>query len=152
MEPRVEVGFYHCTRAAPLAVLPRLVQKAAEAGFRVLIQSDDPAVRDAVDGALWTFEADSFLPHGLAGGEHDAEQPVLIAEGFDPANGARIALAIGGGLPPADAGFERILYLFDGNDNDALSRARRHWKALSARDGVTPVYWQQAERGWQKRG
>ena len=37
------------------------------------------------------------------------------------------------------------------NEADALALARRHWKALKARDDVQPTYWQEDERGrWTK--
>ena len=148
----MEVGFYHCTRGAPLAVLPRLAEKAVEAGYRLIVNTGSAAASEEVDEALWTYDAASFLPHGLSGGEHDAEQPILISGSFDAANGARLAVALAGAIPAADAGFERVLYLFDGNEGEAVERARRHWRALANREDVGAVYWQQCERGWEKRG
>ena len=147
----MDVGFYHCTRAAPLTVLPKLAMKALEAGHRVLVNAPDPAQAEAVDEHLWTFDPGSFLPHCRAGGEYDADQPLLIADSFDAANGADLAIAMGARLPGSDAQFSRVLYLFDGGDEEAVATARRHWKALSARDNVLATYWAQEERGWQKR-
>ncbi|MEO0501435.1 MAG: DNA polymerase III subunit chi [Pseudomonadota bacterium] len=145
----MQVGFYHCTRNAPLAVVPRLAAKAVAAGHRILVHAGPAA--DDVDEALWAFDPGSFLPHGRAGGDDDANQPILIADGFDGANAADLAIAMAGRLPGADAGFARVLYLFDGGDDDAVAAARRHWKALSARDDVEAVYWAEGERGWEKR-
>ncbi|MGB3721689.1 MAG: DNA polymerase III subunit chi [Pacificimonas sp.] len=147
----MNVGFYHCTRAAPEAVLPKLAIKAVEAGHRVLVHSTDQAQAEAVDELLWTYDQNSFLPHGCAGGESDAEQPLLISAEFDPVNHADLAIAMSGRLPNGDSAFARVLYLFDGNDQDAVRSARQHWKALAERDGVDATYWAQGERGWEKR-
>ncbi|MBV7257043.1 DNA polymerase III subunit chi [Pacificimonas sp. WHA3] len=147
----MDIGFYHCTRAAPVAVLPKLAVKALRAGHRVLVHIGDPAQADAVDDVLWTFDQDSFLPHGIAGTEHDSEQPLLIADSFEGANAADLAIAMAGRLPGEEAGFRRVLFLFDGNDEDVVTAARQHWKALSDRDGVAIAYWAQGERGWEKR-
>ena len=148
----MEVAFYHCTRAKPLNVLPALAEKALGAGYRILVSVPDSDVAEAADEALWTYRADSFLPHAVASGdEADAEQPVLIASGFPTANDARLAMSLSNGLPAADTPFERVLLLFDGDDQEATEMARRHWRALEGREGVTRTYWQQGERGWQKR-
>ncbi|MGB7404225.1 MAG: DNA polymerase III subunit chi [Pacificimonas sp.] len=148
----MDVGFYHCTRAEPLAVLPRLAAKAHQAGQRVLVHAVDDRLAEEVDERLWTYDQASFLPHGRAGDEHDTEQPILLSNNFARPNKAAVLMSMSGQLPPDDAGFDRVLYLFDGNDDDAVARARHHWKALTARDGMTLTYWAQDERGWKKRG
>lgn len=148
----MEVAFYHCTRAAPLTVLPTLAEKALGAGFRVVVSAADAETAEAVDETLWTYRADSFLPHAVSSSdESDAEQPVLIGRNFHAPNGARLAISLSNGLPSADDQFERVLLLFDGSDEEATQTARRHWRALEGRDGVTRTYWQQGDRGWQKR-
>jgi DNA polymerase III subunit chi len=94
----------------------------------------------------------SFLPHGRAGGPHDGDQPILLAETPDPANGAVLLLSLEAGIPADMTRFERVLNLFE-EGSPAHSRARADWKALADRDGVERSYWQQTERGgWEKRG
>ncbi|WP_374387158.1 DNA polymerase III subunit chi [Sandaracinobacter sp.] len=147
----LDIGFYHCTRAPAAEVAVRLSAKAMEGGQRLLVIG--PADRlAALDKALWTLLPDSFLPHGLAGGADDAEQPILLSETVTPANGARLLLSLEAGVPGEMDGFDRVLNLFE-DGSPAHERARRDWKALSARDGLTRSYWQQTERGgWEKRG
>ena len=41
----------------------RLSKRAVEAGKRVLLWSDDSTQIERLDQALWSFEAESFLPH-----------------------------------------------------------------------------------------
>jgi DNA polymerase-3 subunit chi len=40
--------------------------------------------------------------------------------------------------------------MFDGNDEAALAAARARWKAAKEA-GHTLTYWQQTEKGWEKR-
>ncbi len=48
-------------------------------------------------------------------------------------------------------GYERLVYLFDGHDADAVARARDQWKAAKAA-GCEATYWQQSPEGrWEKR-
>jgi DNA polymerase-3 subunit chi len=146
----VPVGFYHCTRSRPFDVVPVLAGKAIEAGHRVLVHSADGGELDALDSHLWTYDPSSFLPHGR---DNPAMQPVLLSDDFAPANGADLLISVGGKLPGDPAAFARVLYLFDGNDEDSLAAARAHWRALKAREGVQPIYWTQGEKGgWQKAG
>lgn len=143
-----EIGFYHCTRSKPFDVVPVLAHKAIEAGHKVAVHADDAALA-VLDDLLWTFDAGSFLPHGR---DNPAMQPVLLTNAFEPANGGDLLIAAGGKLPGDPAVFARVLYVFDGNDEAAVTTARAHWRALAGLDGVTPVYWTQGERGWQRAG
>ena len=147
-----DVGFYQLATKPLDAVLPRLLEKAVAAGHRVVVRSGEAAVLARLDGALWGYDAASFLPHAVDG-PHAAMQPILLTTSDDDANGADLAAVIDGRLPGDLTPYKRVLYLFDGGDEDALALARRHWKALRGRDGITPVYWQESERGgWQKAG
>ena len=53
--------------------------------------------------------------------------------------------------PPISRSYERAIYLFDGNDPDAVDTARDQWKEAQG-EGFGTVYWQQdAEGRWQKK-
>jgi len=150
-EPSVEVGFYHCTRAPATEVALRLAAKAHAAGQRLLILVAS-AQLEPLDRALWVEDRDSFLPHAIAGGAHDAEQPILLADQLpaEPPNGARLLMLLEQGLPPEFAGFTRLLNLFDDN-SPAHHRARTDWKAIGSRSGLDRSYWRQTPRGgWEK--
>jgi len=106
---------------------------------------------ETLDTLMWTYADHSFLPHGLAGGAHDADQPVLLSDSVQPHNGARLLLSLDAGVPAALDGFDRLFNLFE-HGTPAHSRARADWKALADRVGVARSYWQQTERGgWQKQ-
>ena len=102
-------------------------------------------------GCLWTYSADSFLPHAEARGDDgDRAQPVLIAADVDAANGARhIALADGRWRDDA-LDFDRAFHFC--STRAASSEARAAWKALGGpRADVERRYWKQNEAGrWEQ--
>ncbi len=71
--------FYHLTRSAPEMLLPMLVGKSLAAGWRVELRGTQLPALERLDESLW--QGEGFLPHGLAGGPHDALQPVLLTTG-----------------------------------------------------------------------
>jgi DNA polymerase-3 subunit chi len=145
-----DIGFYHCTRAPAREVAVKLAAKAHAQGLRLLVLGERAGL-EALDAALWTDRPDSFLAHGLAGGPHDADQPILLSETVDRPNGATLLLSLEAGLPDALDGFDRVLNLFE-DGTPAHERARADWKALVARQGLTRSYWQQTDRGgWEKK-
>ncbi len=147
-----DVNFYHLATRPLDAVLPRLLEKAVAAGFRTVIRSADAGLLARLDAALWTYEPASFLPHAVDG-PFAAAQPILLTSAESDANAADLIAVVDGVLPGDLTPYRRALYLFDGGDEDALARARGHWRALKARDDVTPVYWREGEGGrWEKAG
>jgi DNA polymerase-3 subunit chi len=146
-----EIGFYHLTRTPLDRALPKILEKALEAGKRaVVIAGSDERVA-VLNAALWTYDQDSFLPHGTAREGEAARQPVwLTAEDENP-NGAQIVVLTDGATVAEMAAFERCLDMFDGNDPAAVAAARDRWRAAKAA-GHALTYWQQTDRGgWAKK-
>lgn len=147
-----EVLFYHLQRQPLEAVLPTLLEKSLERGWRVVVQASTGERVAALDDHLWTYSDESFLPHGTDREADAGAQPiVLTAEPGNP-NGASVRFVVDGAPIPNDAGvYERIVLMFDGNDPDALDAARAQWRAVKA-SGHAATYWQQDERGrWAKK-
>lgn len=145
-----DVAFYQLAR--PLdAVLPRLLEKALTAGHRVIVRAADAALLKRLDTALWTDDAASFLPHAVDG-EDAARQPVLLtASQAPPANDAKVLAIVDGVMPDVPADFERLLYLFDGDDQAALGAARAEWRRLKAENTMTASYWRESDAGrWEQ--
>ncbi|MES2045815.1 MAG: DNA polymerase III subunit chi [Pseudomonadota bacterium] len=144
----MQVDFYHLT-ATPLdRALPQIAEKVLASGGRLLLVAESETQRAALDRLLWSYSPESFLPHACAGGEGDADQPILLAETPEPTNGARnIALADGVWRDEA-LGFDRAFHFFDG---ERIAEARLAWKALADRDGIERRYWKQSETGrWEQ--
>ena len=144
--------FYHLTRAPLEATLPTLLARAREAGMTVVVRGTDAARLDWLDQRLWLGPEEGFLPHGLAGGPHDADQPILLTTDLARPNGARCVMAVDGAEVPPDevAEVDRACILFDGNDPVAVEHARGQWKALTAA-GCTAQYWTDAGGRWEKK-
>lgn len=144
--------FYHLTQRPLEVTLPLLLGKALQAGWRVAVRGRDSARLDWLDQKLWLGREDGFLPHGLAGGPHDADQPVLLTTGAENPNGAVCVMAVDGAEVDPDEvrTLERVCILFDGNDTDAVNMARGQWKALTAA-GCSAQYWSEAAGKWEKK-
>lgn len=145
-----DVLFYHL-EARPLeAVIPLLLEKTLERGWRAVIEVGSIERAEALDASLWTYSEESFLPHGLAGDETDPHQPILITTATDNPNSAACRFFVDRAVPQSAAGYERIVYMFSGHDPDAVAEARLAWKALRPDNNLT--YWQQESTGrWVKK-
>ena len=147
-----EILFYHLQQQPLEAVLPTLLQKSLERGWRAVVQVTTEERMAALDDHLWTFSDESFLPHGTDREAHGADQPILITLGAANPNGASIRfLAEGADLPEDIAAYQRLAILFDGTDVQALAVARDQWREVKE-GGHEATYWQQDERGrWQRK-
>ncbi|WP_033919803.1 DNA polymerase III subunit chi [Sphingomonas sp. 37zxx] len=143
----MQVDFYHLTLTPLARALPQIAQKVLASGERLLIVSASEEQRGAIDRLLWTFAADSFLPHACAGSGDDSVQPVLIASETAPKNAARMIALIDGVWRDEALTFERAFHFFD---EDAILPARAAWKALADRDGIDRRYWKQTDNGWKQ--
>jgi DNA polymerase-3 subunit chi len=146
-----ETLFYHLERRALEEILPGLVEKSLERGWRAVIRTDSAERSEALDSLLWTYDEQSFLAHAQSGDGEAARQPVLITVEDENPNGAQILFCVGGARP-ADwgdhslAGLARIVLLFDGRDSAALSAARDAWKSAKA-SGHDVTYWKESPSG-----
>jgi DNA polymerase-3 subunit chi len=144
--------FYHLTRRPMEETLAMLLGKARQAGWRVVVRGTDPERMTWLDERLWLGPEEEFLPHGLAGGAHDALQPVLLGTKPEDAQGADCLMAVDGAAVTATEveTLARVCVLFDGNDATALSLARDQWKVLKAA-GVSAQYWSEDSGRWEKK-
>jgi DNA polymerase-3 subunit chi len=147
-----EVLFYHLQNMTLESVLPPLLEKSLERGWRAVVQSTSEERADALDAHLWTYRDDSFLPHATWRVADASEQPIVLAIEDGNPNGAQVRFLVDSAAVPADAdSYQRMVLIFNGDDADALAAARSAWTDCKAR-GFTATYWQADERGrWQKR-
>jgi DNA polymerase-3 subunit chi len=146
-----EVLFYQLERQPLDQILPGLLEKTLERGWRAVVQAGTGERVEALDGLLWTYREDSFLPHGSASDGFADRQPVFLTAGEDNPNSAAVRFLVDGAECGDFGGYERVVYLFDGRDEEALQRARRQWKTARAA-GHEVTYWQQSDRGrWEKK-
>lgn len=146
-----EIGFYHLTRTTLEDALPALLGRTLDAGQRAVIRCRDAAQVKQLDEALWKAKTPLWLPHGSQTMGHGPRQPIWLTRGDDVPNGARFLFLLDGGVEQGLEEFDRIFTLFDGNDPQAVTRARTFWTNVK-QAGHSLAYWQQQERGWKKAG
>jgi DNA polymerase III subunit chi len=146
-----EILFYHLKGQTPEQVLPALLQKSLDRGWRVVVQASSEERVEALDAHLWTWRDDAFLPHGTWREAEAAQQPILLTVYDHNPNSAVVRFLVEGAVMPADAtAYQRVVLLFDGEDPDAVDAARARWtEAKSA--GFDVTYWQADERGGWRR-
>ena len=145
------VLFYHLTQGTVEDTVATLLTRAHAQGWRVMLRGTDGARLDRLDARLWTDPPDGFLPHGRAGGAHDADQPVLLGTGL-AVNGARALMLVDGAVASVEeaGAMERVWLLFEGADAAAVEAARGEWRRLTEA-GVPAQYWSDEGGRWQMK-
>jgi DNA polymerase-3 subunit chi len=146
-----EVYFYHLTRRGVADALVPLLTRSLAQGWRVTVRGTRADRLRALDERLWLGDPAGFLPHGMAGGPHDALQPVLLTDGA-AANAPDCVMSIDGAALATEevAGLSRACILFDGLDGEALGVARDQWRALTGA-GVPARYWSEESGKWEQK-
>ena len=151
-----EIWFYHLQNAPLEKVLPNLLERSLERGWKAVIQATSDERVDALDATLWTYAEDAFLAHGTQRDGDAERQPVWLTTGTDNPNGAKIRFLVEGAdvqgaLSEPGADYDRVLLMFNGNDDTELGSARAQWKVLKEQ-GHALAYWQQTDDGrWVKK-
>jgi DNA polymerase III subunit chi len=146
-----ETLFYHLERRTLDDVLPGLIEKTLERGWRAVIRTESSERADAIDTLLWTYNEQTFLPHAQSGEGNPKRQPVLITVEEDNPNDANVLFLVGGASSPrwdvaATQELTRVVVMFDGRDADSLARARAAWTDAKAA-GHDVTYWKESPSG-----
>jgi DNA polymerase-3 subunit chi len=145
-----EHRFYHLTRSTLNEALPQLLEKTVARGWRALVRVASAERVESIAEGLWTFRADSFLPHGTRKDGHADEQPVWITDHDENPNKATVLFLADGADMADKSGFSLICDVFDGHDEAALAGARTRYRT-ARESGFEVSYWQQEEHGWSKK-
>ena len=146
-----EVLFYHLEHQPLERVLPSLIERTLERGWRAVVQAGSEERVEALDTLLWTYREESFLPHGTRHDGSPEAQPVFLTTGEDNPNSATVRFLVDGAETRDLAGYARVVYLFEGRDAAAVANAREQWQAAKAA-GCEVTYWQQSPEGrWEKK-
>ncbi len=147
-----EVSFYHLLRQPLENALPKLLERVVESRLRAVVVADTEEQVEALNNRLWTYDPGSFLPHGTARDGEAAEQPIFLTTEETNPNDAGVLVLVDGRMPGTVDSYNRCLDMFNGNDPDAVERARGRWKDYKAA-GHSVTYWQQSDEGrWEKKG
>jgi DNA polymerase III subunit chi len=147
-----EVLFYHLTESRLDEVLPGLLEKTVERGWKAVVQCGTEEFRDALDEKLWTFSEASFIAHATDEHSEAAAQPVILTTQSFNANSADVRFIVDGAVPPDLSPYRRAVLVFDGHDEGQKSDARESWTKFKD-EGHEVTYWQQnSDRKWEKKG
>lgn len=138
--------FYHLQKTPLDQALPKLMEKAYATGKRIKILVGNEERVDFINSLLWTYNEESFLPHGTPKDGFVEQQPIFISSDEENENNATILTLIDGARPSALSleQYERVLNIFDGCDEFSLNNARNYWKEIK-NSGFELHYWQQRE-------
>ncbi len=145
-----DVWFYHLEHTSLEQALPELLDKTLARGWKALVRATERARLDQLDGWLWTYRDEAFLPHGLNDEPYADRQPVLLTTEFGNPNGAEALFLVDGAEAGDLAPYVRCMVLFDGRDEGIVAAARAQWSRIKA-TGAEMSYWRQEGRGWRKQ-
>lgn len=146
-----EIAFYHLQRSNLEGVLPKLLEKTLGAGKRAVVMTGSPERARTLSVHLWSYDPDSWMPHGAPGDGFEANQPVWVTPEDENPNGAAFLFLTDGAASDRMGTFERCFELFDGGNDEAVATARSRWAAYKDA-GHTLTYWQQSGQGqWEKK-
>ncbi|MGH7002573.1 MAG: DNA polymerase III subunit chi [Alphaproteobacteria bacterium] len=145
-----DVNFYHLQRSSLEQTLPKLLEKVLQAGKRAVVLARSEERVEALNTLLWTYDPNSFLPHGSKTDGNAPEQPVWLTTDDENPNRATVLVLTDGAASARLGEYERCLDVFDGRDAERVADARQRWTGYTA-SGHAVTYWQQGERGWEKK-
>ncbi|MCI4664462.1 MAG: DNA polymerase III subunit chi [Neomegalonema sp.] len=148
-----EVFFYHLTRRRLEQVLPGLLSRTLEQGWRAIVRAGSAERLDHLDRLLWSFAEESFLPHATASLGFADRQPIYLTVGDDAPNQPDLLFLTDGvtAEPASLRAFRRTCVLFDDRDHEAKHRARAFWKAVVAADLAATYFAERESGGWEKK-
>jgi DNA polymerase III subunit chi len=113
----------------------KLAKRAYDDGKKLVLYAPDADIAAALDRALWTTSATSFLPHVFADSPHAAATPILIATENSPdATFAHMEalLSLSDEPPPFFSRFDFLREVVSMDDDDR-AKARERLKFYKSR-------------------
>jgi DNA polymerase III subunit chi len=145
------VAFYHLQKWPLDRALPKLLEKTIETGNRAVVMAGSDERVEALNTLLWTYENESWLPHGSRKDGAPEDHPVWLTINDENPNQSQFLFLTDGASSDHVGEFERCFELFDGEDDTAVTAAREHWKTYKDA-GYDLTYWQQTDRGgWEEK-
>jgi len=146
----MDYWFYHLEASTVEGILPGLLEKTRQKGWRALVKLPEAQLKE-MDDYLWTYKEDSFLPHGRDDEPMAEQQPITLSADIMDADGHEAVFLLEGAEIHDMSGVERCMVMINGRSETDVARERQRWKTLK-NAGAILSYYQQNERGaWDKK-
>ena len=146
-----DIRFYHLQRQTLDQALPQILNKALQAGHKIVVKLPDQQEVERVNAHLWIFHPNHFLPHGSAKDGFAEDQPVWLTDKDENPNGADVLVLTDGTESESVTDFKLCCNMLNGHDGEAVKTARTRWKAYQEA-GHDMTYWQQSGSGrWEQK-
>ncbi len=146
-----EIRFYHMEKSALEQTLPALLSKALSQNHKIIVKTKDADNTESLNGFLWTYDPNSFLPHGTTKDGNSTDQPVFITDKDENPNNANTLILTQGTQSAIMKDFDLCCEMLDGNNPEEIKAARERWKTYKEQN-VELTYWQQGPQGnWEKK-
>lgn len=142
-----EFSFYQVTVDFQRA-LCQVIDKCYQTGMHSLVHTAHADLHQELDKKLWGYGRKTFIPHGSSEDERHGLFPVLLSPDATNANNAEILLLTAPDLE-IDYSYKRVIIIFDGNDDSAVSVARNRYKELKELGHKIKFYFQDKKGTWQ---
>ncbi len=141
-----EIRFYHLQSSSQEQALPLLLGKILERGHRIVLKLRDRADLEKMNNHLWSFDPNSFLPHGSDKDGNANRQPIWLTDVDENPNNADVLVLCQGAVSDIQDNFDICCEIFDGNDDNAVAMARERWKFYKEQE-FDVTYWKQNQAG-----
>lgn len=144
----MDISFYHLTRTTIEKTLPKLLEKILDSGLKAVVRTKDNYEKKLLDESLWTYNPNSFIPHGTSENDFPEEQFVFLTENLENPNQATILIDLSSQQVDDFLKFTKYLYVFDANEENSLEKARNHWKAYQQQGHNLRYFFQEENGNW----
>jgi DNA polymerase-3 subunit chi len=113
----------------------RLTEKALAQQNKIHIQTKDTIQSDALNEALWSFKADSFLPHAIGQDLHQNYPITIDSQALEQQSLAQrnLLILLCSEVPRHHHNFERMCVIVSNQEND-IQLAREQYKHFKQQD------------------
>ncbi len=145
-----DIAFYHLLSTPLEQALPKLLEKIVALDKRGVVLCGSAERVQALNTMLWSYDPDSFLPHGSSADGQPEHQPLWLTTEDTIPNGATFMVLLEQQQTQHLNALERLLVVFNGHDHEDVTAARAYWQQLK-QQGHSLTYYKQNDAGrWQK--
>ena len=146
-----KVLFYQTHREQEI-VLRKILEKSLDLDWKILVRGTKRDRIERLDDYLWKIPEDRFLPHGIAGGDHDHLQPILLAKDNQSLEQREALVLIDGARASSNEveAVNRVSVVFESRDQEVVRTSREFWRTLREK-GFPLEFWSEEARGWVKK-